>query len=59
MLRPAALTEDDHEFLTAVVSLVSPLSDGADWGGLGLLYGVSAVLLAIAVVALNKRDVGI
>ena len=30
-----------------------------DWGGLGLLYGVSAVLLAIAVVALNKRDVGI
>jgi len=37
----------------------APLSDGADWGGLGLLYGVSAVLLAIAVVALNKRDVGI
>lgn len=37
----------------------APLSDGADWGGLGLLYGVSAVLLAIAVVALNTRDVGI
>jgi ABC-2 type transport system permease protein len=36
-----------------------PLSNGVDWGGLGLLYGVSAALIAIAVVALNKRDVGV
>ena len=34
----------------------SPLTDGVDWGGLGLLYGVSAALLIIAVVALNRRD---
>ena len=35
----------------------SPLTDGVDWGGLGLLYGVSAALLMVAVVALNRRDI--
>lgn len=35
----------------------TPLSDGADWSGLGLLYGVTAVLVGVAVVALNKRDI--
>jgi ABC-2 type transport system permease protein len=34
----------------------SPLANGADWGGLGLLYGLSAALLVIAVIALNRRD---
>lgn len=35
----------------------SPLSNGADWTGLGLLYGVSAALLALAAVALSRRDI--
>ncbi|MGX5682006.1 ABC transporter permease subunit [Schumannella luteola] len=35
----------------------APLSDGADWAGLGLLFGLSVALLAIAVVALNRRDI--
>ena len=35
----------------------SPLTNGVDWGGLGLLYGVSAALLIVAVVALNRRDI--
>ena len=34
----------------------SPLSNGADPGSLALLYGVSAALIVIAVVALNRRD---
>ncbi|HEU4808313.1 MAG TPA: ABC transporter permease subunit [Homoserinimonas sp.] len=34
----------------------SPLANGVDWGGLALLYGVSAALIVIAVVALNRRD---
>ncbi|UFS57546.1 ABC transporter permease subunit [Subtercola endophyticus] len=36
----------------------TPLASGADWGGLALLYGFSAVFVAIAVVALRKRDIG-
>ncbi|MCU1481710.1 MAG: transporter permease [Subtercola sp.] len=36
----------------------TPLATGADWGGLALLYGFSAVFVAIAVVALRKRDIG-
>lgn len=34
----------------------SPLSDGADWTGLALLFGLSAALTLVAVVALNRRD---
>lgn len=34
-----------------------PLSDGVDWAGLGLLAGVSALAIAIAVGALQRRDV--
>src|SRR5690554_2432624 len=34
----------------------SPLSNGWDPGGLGLLYGLSAVLIVVSVVALNRRD---
>lgn len=35
----------------------SPLSNGVDWSGLGLLYGLSAVLLAVAVFTLSRRDI--
>lgn len=34
-----------------------PLLEGADWGGLGLLWGVSALLVAVAALALRRRDV--
>ncbi len=34
----------------------SPLSEGADWGGLGLLLGLSAVFLAIGLAAFSRRD---
>lgn len=35
----------------------TPLSDGADWPGLGLLWGGSALLIAIATAALARRDI--
>lgn len=35
----------------------SPLVDGVDWLGLGLLYGLSAALVVVAVVALRRRDI--
>lgn len=35
----------------------SPLLDGADWGGLALLYGSSAALVALAVAGFARRDV--
>lgn len=34
-----------------------PLTNGVDWTGLVLLYGASAVLMVVAVVALNRRDI--
>lgn len=34
-----------------------PLTDGADWGGLLLLWGVSLVLTGIAILALRRRDI--
>jgi len=34
----------------------SPLAEGADWGGLGLLLGLSAVFLAIGLAAFSRRD---
>jgi len=37
----------------------SPLTQGADWGGLALLYGGVVLLLALAVVGLRRRDVGV
>lgn len=36
----------------------TPLADGADWGGLGLLYGISIALVIVAVIALGRRDIG-
>ena len=35
----------------------APLADGFDWGGLVLLWGLSAALIAIAVWALSRRDI--
>jgi ABC-2 type transport system permease protein len=35
----------------------APLVNGADWGGLGLLYALSAALLVVALVALDRRDI--
>ena len=37
----------------------SPLGEGVDWGGLGLLYGFSALLIVVAVIALSRRDIGV
>lgn len=35
----------------------TPLTNGFDWPGLGLLFGCSLVLVVIGIVALNRRDV--
>jgi ABC-2 type transport system permease protein len=35
----------------------APLLNGADWGGLALLYGLAVALLAIALLAFDRRDV--
>lgn len=34
-----------------------PLLDGADWAGLGLLGGLAVVLIAVAALALRRRDI--
>lgn len=35
----------------------TPLVDGADWGGLGLLWGLAVVLVAVSALALQRRDI--
>ncbi len=35
----------------------TPLADGADWLGLGLLWGFSVVFVAVATFALRRRDI--
>jgi ABC-2 type transport system permease protein len=35
----------------------NPIVEGADWGGLGLLWGLAAVLVAVAALALRRRDI--
>jgi ABC-2 type transport system permease protein len=35
----------------------TPLTNGADWGGLGLLYGFSILFVIVAVIALRRRDI--
>lgn len=37
----------------------SPLTTGVDWGGLALLYAGAILLLALGVVGLRRRDVGV
>ncbi len=36
-----------------------PLRNGLDWGGAGLLLGVTLILALIAVLGLNRRDIGV
>jgi ABC-2 type transport system permease protein len=36
----------------------SPVANGADWAAAGLLWGISAGLVVVATIALNRRDVG-
>jgi ABC-2 type transport system permease protein len=53
---------EDAEALRAVSPYAwayhgNPLADGADWGGLGLLWGLVAVLVVVATLALRKRDI--
>ena len=35
----------------------TPLTNGADWGGLALLWGTSALLAALAAIALDRRNI--
>lgn len=35
----------------------TPLADGFDWGGLGLLWGLTATLIGITAWALSRRDI--
>lgn len=36
-----------------------PLANGADWAGLGLLFGSSALVLLVGLLAFQRRDVGV
>lgn len=46
-----------HASPVAWVYEARPLAHGPDWAGLGLVYGLVALLLVVATVALAKRDV--
>lgn len=35
----------------------TPLVDGADWAGLGLLWGLAGLLVAVSALALRRRDI--
>lgn len=35
----------------------TPLIDGADWGGLGLLWGLTTLLVVVSALALRKREI--
>lgn len=35
----------------------TPLASGADWAGLGLLYGFSVLFVIVSVIALRRRDI--
>lgn len=37
----------------------SPVANGADWGAVGGLLGISAALILLAALALQRRDVGV
>ena len=37
----------------------SPVTNGADWGAAAGLLGISAALIALGAVALQRRDVGV
>jgi ABC-2 type transport system permease protein len=62
VLNAVANQSDDLDALRAASPYdwaygATPLADGADWLGLGLLWGLSAVFVAVATFALRRRDV--
>ena len=62
VLNAVANQSEDVEFLHdfspyAWAFGADPLAQGADWGGLGLLYGFTALFAAVAVAAFARRDV--
>lgn len=62
VLQAIANNNDDLDWLRAVSPYdwafgSSPVANGFEWGGLAMLWGGSAVLTAIATVALARRDV--
>ena len=53
---------EDGELLHAVSPYAwayseAPLTNGADWGGLALLWGTSVLLAALAAISLNRRNI--
>ena len=61
-LGQAANNSEDLEWLYAISPFdwafgEAPLANGMDWTGLALLWGGSAVLIAVATVGLARRDV--
>lgn len=55
-------TNDDLAWLSSLSPYhwafgTTPLADGFDWGGLGLLWGLTALLIGITAWALSRRDV--
>jgi ABC-2 type transport system permease protein len=62
VLNAVANQSDDLDALRVVSPYdwaygATPLADGADWLGLGLLWGLSAVFVAVATLALRRRDI--
>lgn len=62
VLNAVANQSEDLDALRAVSPYdwaygAAPLADGADWLGLGLLWGFSAVFVAVAALALRRRDI--
>jgi ABC-2 type transport system permease protein len=62
VLNAVANQSEDLDALRAVSPYdwaygATPLADGADWLGLGLLWGFSAVFVVVAALALRRRDI--
>lgn len=62
VLNAIANQVEDAEWLRSVSPYAwayreNPLAEGVDWVGLGLLWGVSLVLVVIAMLALRRRDI--
>ena len=62
VLQAVANNSDDLEWIRAFSPFDwafgnTPLANGADWPGLALLWGGSAVMIAVATVGLARRDV--
>lgn len=62
VLQAVANNSDQLDWLRALSSYDwafgrAPLADGADWAGLALLWGGSAILIAVSTAALSRRDI--